>query len=98
MFVNLSPSKPKLSGLGCAGACGCGGTCGGKGMGHGVQEYVPNSWQQMFAGYSLGGMLPPPGMGSLTDPTTWGMGTWAMIGGGALLLMMGVKSGRRRRR
>ncbi len=95
MFVNLAPTKSK--GLGCAGSCGCGGTCGG-GLGHGVQEYVPNSWQRMFAGYSLGGkMFPPPGMGAI-DLTTVGVGTWTLIGGAGLLLMMGMKRKLKRQR
>jgi len=87
-----------LSGLGHAG-CHCGGSCcKDKGLGRGVQEYLPVSPNMEFAAYSVGGMIPPVGMGDLTDPTSWGIGTWALIGGGALLLMMAGKKANRRRK
>jgi hypothetical protein len=105
MFVNLTvtPSKPARPGLGGACCSSCaehGGSCGSKGMGHGVQEYLPVRWQNELAAFSLGGPIPPPspGIQGLTDPTTWGLGTWAMIGGGALLLMFAGKKMNRRRR
>jgi hypothetical protein len=116
MYANLAILPSQLNrGVSGLGSCGCGGSCcSGKdkhshgmagGLSHGVQEYVPNSWQEEFAGFSLGGPLfnPQPGrnlvgMGDLLDMTTWGPGTWALIGGGALLLMFGAKKLNRRRR
>lgn len=96
-YANLAMLPSQLnrgvSGLGC---CGCGGSCSEKksGLGHGVQEYVPNSWQEEFAAFSLGQPLFNPragrnliGMGDVLDVGTWGMGTWAaLIIGGAMLL------------
>lgn len=107
-YANLAilPSQLNrgVSGLGC---CGCGGSCAEKksGLGHGVQEYVPNSWQEEFAAFSLGQPLFNPragrnlvGMGDVLDMTSWGPGTWALLAGGALLLFTGAKKVSRRRR
>ena len=113
MYAPLSISfapKPKGVGSCCSHCAEHGGSCGGKkpgmaGLGHGVQEYVPNSWQEEFAAYSLGSPLfnPQPGrnlvgMGDITDPSSWGIGAWALIGGGALLFLMGAKHANKRRK
>lgn len=93
--LTVSPSKPARPGLGGACCSSCaehGGSCGG--LGRGVQEYLPVSWNKEFAAFSVGGPIPPPspGVQGLTD--NWGAGTWAMIGGAVLLLMYTGKKAR----
>lgn len=98
MYATLSntPSR-SLSGLGHA-DCHCGGSCcKDKGLGRGVQEYLPVSPNMEFAAYSVGGMIPPVGMGDLYDASGPGLGTLALIAGG-VLLVMSMKSASRRRR
>lgn len=95
MYAVLSQSG--LSGLGHA-DCHCGGSCcKDKGLGRGVQEYLPVSPNMEFAAYSVGGMIPPVGMGDLADSTGIGLGTLALIAGGVLLVMSMKSSARKRR-
>lgn len=97
--LTVSPSKPARPGLGGACCSSCaehGGSCGG--LGRGVQEYLPVSWQKELAAFSLGGPIPPPSPGVQGLMDSWGAGTVLMVGGGALLLMMALKRTNRRRK
>jgi len=91
MFVNLAPTKSHGLGRACCASCAeHGGSCGG--MGHGVQEYLPVSWQKELAAFSLGGPIPPPrpgvqGLGDtvgalISSPAAWivGLGLLVTVG------------------
>jgi len=66
-------------------------------MGHGVQEYLPVSWQKELAAFSLGGPIPPPrpGVQGLGDTSQW-IGAAVGIGGFMLLMAMIGKGARRK--
>ena len=95
MFVNLAPAKSHgLGGACCASCAEHGGSCGGGGMGRGVQEYLPVSWQRELAAYSLGGPIRPPrsglGLFDSLDTSTWGTTEWLVLAaaGGVLLWLV----------